>query len=80
MPSDKHKADKHGRRYDWSSIFGKKEITLHRDKDYNGLEHSFVVYIRRAARRYGYKVSTSVGDKSVRVVVVKKCRPVHNEW
>jgi len=71
---------KHGRRYDWGRIFGNRIVTLRRDVDYNGLEHSFVVYVRRAARKFGYRISVSPGDRSVTITVHGKKKPYKKEW
>jgi hypothetical protein len=61
--------NKYARRYDWEKIFGRKSSVLRRGKDYNGLDHCFAVHTRLAAKRYGYRVSVSVGDGFVRITV-----------
>lgn len=64
-----------GRRYQWELWFSKPEIKLYKDKDYNGLDHGFAQYVRRAAKRYGYLVTVKVGVGELKVIVSGRCEP-----
>lgn len=74
-------AKRKGRRYQWELWFSKSEIKLYKDKDYNGLDHGFAQYVRKAARRYGYIVSVKVGVGELKVTISGRIQPdpsVHN--
>jgi hypothetical protein len=68
--------NKYARRYNWEKIFGRKSSVLRRGVDYNGLDNSFAVHVRLAAKRYGYRVSVSLGEGCVKITVNGKKRPV----
>jgi hypothetical protein len=72
---------KKGRRYNWFSWFKNREVKLFRNKDYNGLDHTFAQYSRKAAKRHGYLISVTVCDGYIVIKVhgtTDPCPEVHN--
>ncbi len=64
-----------GRRYSWEEWFRQTEFTLKREEDYNGLDHGFAQYVRRAAKRYGYQVEVKVGVGQLYITVHGRIEP-----
>lgn len=69
-----------GRRYPWLEWFSQNKIKLYKDKHYNGLDHAFIQYVRRAAKRYGYIVSIECGVGSVEISVLEKVDAQPGLW
>lgn len=70
-----------GRRYPWLEWFSKEKLILYKGEDYNGSDHGFSQYIRRAAKRYGYSISLTIGMGRIIIDVTGKKEPepeVHN--
>lgn len=64
-----------GHRYPWEYWFSHNEILLEKRVHYESLDHGFAQYIRRAARRYGYKVSLVVSEGKILMTIHGKVEP-----
>jgi hypothetical protein len=71
-----------GRRYPWKEWFELGKFTIYKGKHYNGLDHAFSQYTRRAAKRHGYLISLTMGEGSITVRVegrTEECPEVHSK-
>lgn len=62
---------KFGRRYPWGEWLARGEFTLRRGRDYDVLESSVGILLRRAAKRHGYAVQVTQRPNHIDVVAVR---------
>lgn len=63
------KPKKYSRRYPWRTWFAAREFRLTRGEDYDCLTHGMAGMIRNVARKLRIKVSLTVSENTIDVVV-----------